>query len=68
MGDCAGFGEDLVGKDVRKMVLADDHLDVDAEVVGMAEDLDDLAAGGTVGVGKAVISTSTTRPSRLLGS
>ena len=51
MGDSAGFGENLVGKDAREMVLADDHLDVDAEVVGMAENFDDLAAGGTSGRG-----------------
>jgi hypothetical protein len=31
------------------MVFADDHLDVDAEVVGMAENLDDFAAGGASG-------------------
>ena len=46
MGDSAGFAEDLVGKDAREMVLADDHLDVDAEVVWMAENFDDLATGG----------------------
>ena len=68
MGDFAGFGEDFVGEDAREMVLADNDLDVDAEVVRMAEDFDDAAAGGAVGVGKPVISTSTTRPSRLFGS
>ena len=65
MGDFAGFCEDVVGEDVREMVLADDDLDVDAEGVGMAEDFEDAAAGGTVAVGKSVISTSTARPSRL---
>ena len=49
MGDFAGFGEDGFGEDVREMVFADHHLDVDAEVIGIAEDLDDAAAGGTVG-------------------
>ena len=51
MSDSAGFGENLVGEDAREMVLADDHLDVDAEVVGMAENFDDLAAGGASGCG-----------------
>ena len=65
MGDGAGFGEDGLGKDARQLVLADHHLHVDAEIVGGAEDLDDAAMGGRVGVGQLVISTSTTRPSAL---
>jgi len=46
-GNGARFGENFLGKDAGEMVLADDHLDIDAEVVGMAEDFDDLAARGT---------------------
>jgi hypothetical protein len=49
MSDSAGFGENLVGKNAREMVLADHHLDVDAEVVGMAENFDDFPAGGASG-------------------
>ena len=51
MSDSAGFGENLVGKNAREMVFADDHLDVDAEVVGMAENFDDFGAGGASGRG-----------------
>ena len=68
MGDCASLGEHVLGKDARKLVLADHHLHVDAEVVGRAEHFNDAADGGRVGVGQLVISTSTTRPpSRLRG-
>ena len=46
MGDGAGFGEDFFRKDARELMLADHHLDVDAEVVGMAQNFDDAAYGG----------------------
>jgi hypothetical protein len=49
MGDFAGFVEDGVGEDVREMMLADHHLDIDSESVRIAEDLDDAAARGTIG-------------------
>jgi hypothetical protein len=52
MGDFAGLGEDLFGEDVREMVLADHHLDVDAEGFGVAEDFDDAAASGAVFAGE----------------
>ncbi len=51
MGDGAGFGEHFFRKDARELVLADHHLDVDAEVVGMAQDFDDAAHGGPRGRG-----------------
>ena len=44
-GGVGGFGEDVGGEDIGQLVLADDDLDVDAEVVGVAEDLEDAAAG-----------------------
>ena len=40
------------GKDVGEVVLADDDFDVDAEVVGVAEDFEDAAAGGAAGGGE----------------
>jgi hypothetical protein len=46
-------------------MLADHHLHVDAEVVGMPRTSMTRPMGGRVGVGQLVISTSTTRPSRL---
>ncbi len=63
-GGGGGFGEYVGGEDVRQMMLADHDLDVDAEGIGRAEDLDDAAFGGRPGEGKSVISTSTARPSR----
>ena len=51
MGDGARFGQHIFGKDARQLVLADHHLDVDAEVVGRPEDLDDAADGRTRGRG-----------------
>ena len=53
MRDGAGFGEDVVGKDARKLMLADHHLDIDAEVVGVAEHFDDAADGRARGRGPA---------------
>ena len=50
-GNGAGFGQHLVGEDARELVLADHHLDVDAEVVGIAEDFDDAADGRARGRG-----------------
>ncbi len=61
------LGEDVCGEDVGQVVLADDDFDVDAEGVGVAEDLEDATLGGRARVGKSVISTSTARPSRTLG-
>jgi len=43
MGDGAGLGEDVFREGVRQLVLADHHFDVNAEVVGIAEDFDDAA-------------------------
>jgi len=37
---------------VGEVVLADDDLDVDAEGIGWAEDLEDAATGGTAGCGE----------------
>ena len=51
MGDGARFGEHVVGKDARQLVLADHHLHVDAEVVGRAENFDDAADGRARGRG-----------------
>ena len=53
-GDGAGFGDDRLGKVVGQVVLANDDLDIDAEIVFVAEDFDDAAArifgcGGPVG-------------------
>ena len=64
MGHGARFGQHVLRKDARQLVLADHHLHVDAEVVGIAEHFNDAADGRRVGVGQLVISTSTTRPSR----
>ncbi len=44
-GDGAGFGDDRRRKVVGQVVLADDDLDVNAEIVFVADDLDDAAAG-----------------------
>jgi len=49
MSHRAGLGEDVIGKDARQLVLADHHFDVHAEVVWVAEDLDEAADGGAVG-------------------
>ena len=53
MRDGARFGEHVLGKDARQLVLADHHLHVDAEVVGRAEDFDDAADGRARGRGPA---------------
>ncbi len=45
MCDAARFGEDVLGKDPRQLVLANHYLDVDAEVVGRAEYFDHAAYG-----------------------
>ena len=44
MGDIAGVVEHGIRKEVGDVVLADHDLDVDAEVVGVAEDFEDAAA------------------------
>ena len=51
--DAAGFCEDVVREDAREVVLADHHLDVDAEIVGIAEDFDDATDGRLEGRGPA---------------
>ena len=51
MGDAARLCQHIVWKDARQLVLADHHLDVDAEVIGIAENLDDAAHGRTRGRG-----------------
>ncbi len=48
-GNGAGLFQNLVGKVMRDVMRTDENLDVDAEVVGQAEDFDD-AADGTVAV------------------
>ena len=50
-GDGARFGQHLLREDARKLMLADHHFHVDAEVVGIAEHLDDAADGRTRGRG-----------------
>ncbi len=45
MRDAARFGQHVLGKDARQLVLADHHLHVDAEVVGRAENFDHAADG-----------------------
>jgi len=47
--DLLRFFQHLRGKDVRDMVLADDHLHVDAEIVFIAEDFSDASAGALCG-------------------
>ena len=44
-GGVGGFCQDVGGEDVGEMVLADDDLDVDTEVVGVAENFEDAALG-----------------------
>jgi hypothetical protein len=66
MGHGARLGQHIFGKDARQLVLADHHLHIDAEVVGIAQNFDHRPTGGRVGVGQLVISTSTTRPSRIV--
>ncbi len=51
MCDAARFGEHVLGKDPRQLVLADHHLHVDAEIVGRAEDFNDAADGRARGRG-----------------
>ncbi len=50
--ELVGFGEDAGGEEVGQAVLADDDFDVDAEVVGVAEDLEQAALGGAGGGGE----------------
>ncbi len=58
--------QDFDGKLVRQMVLANDDLDIDAEIVLRSRGSPPLARCGlSAGEGQLVISTSTTRPSRL---
>ena len=45
MRDAARFGEDVLGKDPRQLVLANHHLHVDAKVAGRAEYFDHAAYG-----------------------
>ena len=51
MGDGASFGEDMLGKDARQLVLADHHFHVNAKIIGSPEDFDHAANGGTRGRG-----------------
>ena len=51
MGDGASFLKHTRRKDARELVLADHHLHIDAEVVRMAEDLNDSAHGRPRGGG-----------------
>ncbi len=46
-----GLLEDTRRKDARELVLADHHLHIDAEIVGVAEDLNDAAHGRARGGG-----------------
>ena len=56
-------------KAMRQVELADHDLDIDAEIVFVAEDLDHAAARvAASGDGQSVISTSTTTPSRSVHS
>ena len=52
-GDGAGFGDDGGRKVVGQVVLADDDLNIDAEVVFVAEDFDKAATGILRGGGPA---------------
>ena len=45
MSHAAGFFQNVFGKHARKLVLADHHLHVDAEVVGIAQDFYHAAEG-----------------------
>jgi hypothetical protein len=49
--DAAGFGEDGVRKDARKLMLADHHLHVDAKIIRRAENFSDAADGRACGRG-----------------
>ena len=40
------------GKYVREVMLANDDLDVDAEIAGTAENFDDASGGGSAAAGK----------------
>ena len=42
-GNCARLFQNLVGKVMRDVMRTDENLDVDAEIVGQAQDLDDAA-------------------------
>ena len=46
-GDGSRFGQHFIGEDARKLMLADHHFHVDAEVVGIAEHFDDATDGRT---------------------
>jgi hypothetical protein len=48
-GNCTGFGENLLWKNARELMLADHHLDIDTEVIGIAEDFNDAADGRSSG-------------------
>ena len=49
---------------VRQMVLADDDLDIDAEIVGMAQNFDHASHRAAAIFGKSSNSTLTIMPSR----
>src|SRR6185437_12682364 len=46
MSDGEGLGQHVLREDTWQVVLADDHLNVDAEIFFMAENLDDTASRG----------------------
>ena len=49
MSYAAGLGQNIFGKDARQLVLADHHLDIDAEVAGVAQNLNHSTGRGTGG-------------------
>jgi hypothetical protein len=49
VGNGAGFGEDFFREDAGELMLTDHHFDVDAEVIGIAEDFDDATDGRSRG-------------------
>ena len=53
MRDGAGFSENILGEDARELMLANHHLDVDAELVCVAENFNNATDGGLGGSGPA---------------
>ncbi len=51
MGNAAGFGKDVVGKDARELMLANHHLDVDTKIIVSPEDFNHAAYGWARGRG-----------------